>query len=312
LALNLAGSLARGTRGKFLVYSTNFGLTEAQLAATMAAAGHTWVVNPLVDFSLQTLLQYDAVFLAGDLADNAVLIDYVRAGGNVFVAGGTGWGGAASEAARWNTFLNAFGLEYAPEYYTETRLHPVPSTWDSPVFAGVSAFLYANGNPISETPSADASTKVFTSEYGMFGTYSSSVIPVNVEVCPTRLPLTSKSALAAAIAGSSTLDVRSIDPASLRLVGMAPRGAVYAHGAATSKTALRLGKTIVSACLGRGDGYLDLVAIFEARDLVTAINATLGRPLVDGETVSLTLTGRLKPEFGGTPIVGESLVITKR
>ena len=49
-------------------------------------------------------------------ANNAVLIDYVNAGGNVYLAGGTGAGGAAAEAAQWNTFLNYFGLGFEPSY----------------------------------------------------------------------------------------------------------------------------------------------------------------------------------------------------
>ena len=54
------------------------------------------------------------------------------------------------------------------------------------------------------------------------------------------------------------------------------------------------------------------MATVESRDLVRSISARLGRSLVDGETVALILTGRLKPEYGGTPIVGEALIITTR
>ena len=54
------------------------------------------------------------IVLSGD--DNGILIDYVRGGGNVFLAGGTNMGGAVKEAERWNPFLNAFGLSMEPKY----------------------------------------------------------------------------------------------------------------------------------------------------------------------------------------------------
>jgi hypothetical protein len=92
-ALNVASWFTGSTAGNFLVFSTNFGLTESQLASTMTSAGHSWTVSTAVDFSLPNLLQYDAIFLAGTPADNQVLIDYVNAGGNVYLAGGTGQGG---------------------------------------------------------------------------------------------------------------------------------------------------------------------------------------------------------------------------
>lgn len=90
LARNIGAWFTNGRPGRFLVYSTNFGLTGRRLAETMRAEGHTWTVTTNVDFSLSTLLQYDGVLLAGDPADNTVLIDYVRAGGNVYLSGGTG------------------------------------------------------------------------------------------------------------------------------------------------------------------------------------------------------------------------------
>ena len=45
-----------------------------------------------------------------------------------------------------------------------------------------------------------------------------------------------------------------------------------------------------------------------ARSLAESI---LGHALWDEEVVALTLTGRLRPELGGTPIVGESIVVVK-
>ena len=36
------------------------------------------------------------------------------------------------------------------------------------------------------------------------------------------------------------------------------------------------------------------------------------RPLRDGETIAVTLTGRLKREFGEIPFVGEDLIVVGR
>jgi hypothetical protein len=315
-AVNLAAWFTGGRPGKFLVYSTNWSLTEPRLAQAMTTAGHSWTVNTSMEFTVTNLLAYDAVFVAGDILDTSVLTDYVRSGGNVYLAGGTGWYGAMTEAGRWNPFLNAFGLnfDYHPAGISRVVL-PVSST--SPIFQGVSALWMLDDYGMTVDPIDPSSpytkTLISYAGHGLWATYAAVVIPVAVEICPTRLPLTSSSTLAAAIAGTSTFDVRTIDPTSVRVVGVAPRGAVYDYGAAASSTTMRLGKTTVSACLGgRGDGFLDLVLSLEAQDLVKSINTLLGRSLVDGETVALMLTGRLKPEFGGTPILGEGLVVTKR
>lgn len=62
--------------GKFHAYSTTFGLTELSLAETMTKAGYTWTVGTNIKFDLLTLLTFDGIFVAGDLAaDNQVLID---------------------------------------------------------------------------------------------------------------------------------------------------------------------------------------------------------------------------------------------
>jgi hypothetical protein len=61
----------------------------------MTSAGHSWTVSTAVTFDLPTLLQYEGVFLAGNAVDNQVLINYVNNGGNIYLAGGTGWGGSS-------------------------------------------------------------------------------------------------------------------------------------------------------------------------------------------------------------------------
>lgn len=88
-ALNVASWFTGGGNGHFLVYSNNFGLTQASVLNTLNGAGHTVTVSTVVPFTVANLLNYDGVFLGGVAANNSVLIDYVQAGGNVYLAGGT-------------------------------------------------------------------------------------------------------------------------------------------------------------------------------------------------------------------------------
>src|SRR5215510_10072791 len=116
-AQNVAAFFTGGESGNFLVYSDNAALTGSELAAAMQSAGHTWTVSTAVTFDLPTLLGYDAVFVGGSNADVNVLVQYVSAGGNVYLAAGTGpdgfFGDYATEAAIWSGFLQSEGLSLA-------------------------------------------------------------------------------------------------------------------------------------------------------------------------------------------------------
>ncbi|HEY9892210.1 MAG TPA: hypothetical protein V6D37_10465 [Candidatus Sericytochromatia bacterium] len=144
--------------GKFHAYSTNFGVKESSLAQTMTKAGYTWTVGTNIKFDLQTLLTFDGIFVGGDAADNQVLINYVKAGGNVYVFAGTGVGGAQPEADRWNTFLNAFGLKLAGVYNGIAGNQTVNSS--HPIFAGVKAIYQANGNSIVDLDPASGTNQL--------------------------------------------------------------------------------------------------------------------------------------------------------
>lgn len=112
-ATNVA-SWFSGNSGDFLVYSSNFGLTGAALNDAMTSAGYGWNVDTSVDLTLDTLLGFNGLFLCGNDVSNDLLTDYVNAGGNVYIAGGTGlrWGNSAD---KWNSFLNEFGLGFSSD-----------------------------------------------------------------------------------------------------------------------------------------------------------------------------------------------------
>ena len=147
-AINVAKYFVGEGKGKFHALSNNFGLVESSLEQTMTQAGHTWTKGTNITIDLPTLSKYDGIFLAGDAVDNQVLIQYVKNGGKVYLAAGTGWGGPQPEADRWNTFLVEFGLKFAGSYNgIWGNLSPNQS---HPLFAGVKSLYFNNGNSITD------------------------------------------------------------------------------------------------------------------------------------------------------------------
>jgi hypothetical protein len=165
---NLANWFTGGKPGKFLAYSSNFGLAGNALKNTMLGAGHQWTVSTSLPFTLATLKQYDGVFLCGDAVDQQVLIQYVQAGGNVYIAAGTGWGGAVQEAGNWNVFLNTFGLGFAPYYNGVGGVFTTPAS-AHPVFVGVGGLYVNNGNNVLLAPPTNPNAKVIgSSQFGVY------------------------------------------------------------------------------------------------------------------------------------------------
>lgn len=169
---NVASWFTGSTSGNnFLAYSSNFGLTGSTLATVMSTAGNTWTVSTGVTFDLLTLLTYDAVFLAGDAADNNVLTNYVNAGGNVFLEGGTGVGGAVAEANRWNPFLNSFGLGFETSYNGVGG--NIPTSSSHPIFNGVTSLYQNNGNDALDINISDPRAEILVSYqgHGLYAVY---------------------------------------------------------------------------------------------------------------------------------------------
>lgn len=170
-ALNIAQWATGGGPGSFLAYSSSFGLTESSLANTMTGAGNSWTVSMAGPFNAAALAAYDAVFLAGNPADNNELINYVNAGGTVIVEAGTGWGGAVTEANQWKTFLNAFGLEYGTSYNGVGG--NIATSSAHPLFSGVTSLYQNNGNTVLDVTSLDPSSSILVSYQGLglYGVY---------------------------------------------------------------------------------------------------------------------------------------------
>jgi hypothetical protein len=154
---NVAAFMSSGGPGNFLVYSANFSLNQSSFLATLSGAGHTVTLDTTgaTPFTLPSLSAFDGIFLAGNAfsKDDQVLADYVNAGGNVYLAGGTGLGGPAAEAARWNGFLGSFGLMFAGASYNGCCGNDAV-TGTHPILSGVSTLYYNNGNTVTLTGSS--------------------------------------------------------------------------------------------------------------------------------------------------------------
>ena len=133
---------------------------------------------------------------------------------------------------------------------------------------------------------------------------------VNIDIkpkhCPNRLKLKyddgssddKKADLKVAILGTQNLQVRTIDIGSIRLNGVAPAKSEIKDVTAPSALELCDCEKLPK------DTYDDIVLKFHSHEII----ATLGA-VNDGEPKTLTLTGNLLEEFGGTAIEGKDCVL---
>ncbi len=168
-AENVADFFTGGASGNFLVYTGNFGLNNSSFTGALTAAGHTVTVDRSMPFTASLLQNYDGVFLAydgGTPLDPQILADYVAGGGGVYIAGGTGSGGAAGEAAAWNPFLDRFGIAFESRYNGIGGTRPVSST--HAVFAGVTNLYQGNGATLVPVSQPTIATIVEGGLYAVF------------------------------------------------------------------------------------------------------------------------------------------------
>jgi hypothetical protein len=129
-------------------------------------------------------------------------------------------------------------------------------------------------------------------------------VDIKPQSCPNPINVGGVGVLPVAVLGTATFDVTTIDPSSLKLQGVpALRSAL--EDLATPFTGPLVGAT---SCTTAGpDGFTDLVLFFDN----SAVSAALGT-VTNGQVVILTLTGNLKPQFGGTAIRGQDVVVVKQ
>jgi len=148
---NLARWFVPAGTGNFLVYSANHAVAGARLATHMTTAGHSWTLSTTVSFDLNTLLRYDAIFLAGTGVPNvSILIQYVEQGGGVYLAAGTS-SSSSGVAALWNPFLMRFGLQLESSLNNLCAFGcRLPIQASHPVLAGVQALYHDRGQDVND------------------------------------------------------------------------------------------------------------------------------------------------------------------
>jgi hypothetical protein len=153
-AVNVANFLTSDSQTKnLLLFESNPGDPTRDFAPGVLAALNNAGFSVTVTSNYSTPFEsFDAIFVAQDyptvgFLDNTNLINFANAGGGIYLAGGVGdlFQGAPGEAASWSTFLNYFGLAFAPSY---NPLNNVPITSNHPIFTGVTSLNSGQGQYI--------------------------------------------------------------------------------------------------------------------------------------------------------------------
>jgi hypothetical protein len=292
-ALNLADFFTSGHPGRFLVYSTNWGLTGNRLAATMRGAGHSWTVKSPLAWPNEDLSQYDAVFVGQnpDAVQAARLINYVSRGGNVYVMSGTGHGNADT---RWNSFLRAFGLRFSSRTNGLTDVTPITSS--HPLFEGVRSLLFITGNDVEvDTTYSGGAVVASVGNVGVFGLFTAITLPMAIrsDTCRDDVNLRYRSGenLNVTVYGSTEASGPGVDPASVRLLDVAPNGGLVAG---------LVNRVRPLACSSILNGFSGEQLTFDSQSVASTVWREGSNYVTDGDVVLLTLSGRLKPAHGGT------------
>jgi len=122
-------------------------------------------------------------------------------------------------------------------------------------------------------------------------------IDIKPQSCPNPVNIKSKGVLPVAVLGTEDFDVTAIDPASIRLEGIAP-----IRSSVEDVSTPYVNPQDECDCTIEGeDGFADLTLKFDTQEIVGVIGE-----VTDGETLVLTLTGEL---FDGISIEGKDCII---
>lgn len=222
-----------------------------------------------------------------------------------------------------HTFLNGAEtlVSIDPANGSVALVGTVPNSGSLFVQAGIAAldpaqhhYFFVDSNSVlhrmdTQTGVESAETSLSTSLFlaGMELEPGPSAIPVFVDIkpqsCPNPLNIGAAGVLPVAILGTPTFDVTTIDTSSVKLQGVSPLRS------ALEDVATPFSGVLVSAtsCTTAGpDGLTDLVLSFSNSEVAAALGT-----VTDGQVLVLTLTGNLKPQFGGSPIKGQDVVVIK-
>jgi hypothetical protein len=133
------------------------------------------------------------------------------------------------------------------------------------------------------------------------------VVPVSLDIkpgsCPNPLNVNSRGDLPVAILGTADLDAGTIDPASIRLAGVAPLRSDYEDVGTPFDPYLGREDCEFDCHEMEGDGWMDLTFKFDTQELAAALGGA------DGECIVVGMTGNFWPAYGGGRILGEDVVV---
>ena len=129
-------------------------------------------------------------------------------------------------------------------------------------------------------------------------------LDVEPRQCPNWINYHAGLTLNAAILGTSDFDVRTIDPATVRLAGVESGRSSF--GDVATPYVPFLGRLNCSTdCTRQGrDGYLDMSFRFNHRDVVRALGT-----VSNGQCLVITITGNT---YDGRPFIGEDVIIIRK
>ena len=191
-------------------------------------------------------------------------------------------------------------------------LLPFDAYWGSEDFTSCVYTYDIDGvqNPLGEVPEEYRYGLVTQFMVGTGLRNATITVPVDIKpgACPNPWNIRSEGVMPAAILGTADFDVTAVDPATVRLAGVAPLRSALEDVATPFEPFT--GKTDARACVALGpDGVLDMTLKFDSREILEAIQGILGRETRDGEPLTLALTGNLKEAAGGNEITGEDVVL---
>jgi len=141
---NILSWFKGGRGGRFVNIDADTALLPPLFGATVTRNGGTldWVSSPPGDLS-DYLAKYDGVFLCRVPVDASDLLDYVNAGGCVYI----GAGGSVGESSAWNAFLSHFGVALQDGADPFTGLATLAPD-DHPIMQGVTSLYLDGPSPI--------------------------------------------------------------------------------------------------------------------------------------------------------------------
>ena len=131
-------------------------------------------------------------------------------------------------------------------------------------------------------------------------------VPVDIKpgTCPNAINTKSRGVISVAICGTVDFDITTIDPATIRIdincCGVSPVRWSYYDEATPFVGELCDCHELT------GDGYLDLILKFKTQEVIDNLS-----PVDDGDVITLFISGNLKEEYYGTPILGSDCVVIK-